>query len=124
MTSINDESLSADEGDDAISRLMDFMQGVEEGDKLEVEYLRDGNVGKVEVEPRVVEGHSYAWFGDDTGKFNMPHMPDIHAAPNGTRRTERRSRTLFRYRLGFAGCQCAEVGFVQAAGWRRHNEYR
>jgi C-terminal processing protease CtpA/Prc len=85
MTSINDESLSADEGDDAISRLMDFMQGVEEGDKLEVEYLRDGNVGKVEVEPRVVEGHSYAWFGDDTGNFTMPNMPDIHVAPNVVR---------------------------------------
>lgn len=105
MTSINDESLSADEGDDAISRLMDFMQGVEEGDKLEVEYLRDGNVGKVEVEPRVVEGHSYAWFGDDTGKFNMPHMPDIHAAPNVVRK--------FQYAMPMFGNSWGDMELVE-----------
>jgi len=84
VTSINGESLSADEVGEASARLLDFMRGVEEGDKLEIEYLRDGNVGKVEVEPRIVESHAYAWFGDD--EHGMPHPPNVHAAPKTVRR--------------------------------------
>ena len=81
ITSINDESLSADDGDEASARLLDFMRGVEEGDKLSIEYLRDGNVGSVEVEPRIVKGRAYAWFGDG-GNFSVPNVPNIHMAPD------------------------------------------
>jgi len=83
ITAINDESLSADEADEAIHRIMDFMKGVEEGDILEVEYLRDGKVGSVEVEPRVVEMHHYS-FGGFPKDFSMPAVPavpDVHIAP-------------------------------------------
>lgn len=82
ITSINDESLSADDGDEASALLLDFMRGVEEGDKLSIEYLRDGNVGKVEVEPRVAKGRAYAWFGDG-GNFSAPN---IHVAPDTGRK--------------------------------------
>jgi C-terminal processing protease CtpA/Prc len=84
ITSINGESLSADRGAEAYRRLLDFMQGVEEGDKLDVEYLRDGNVGKVEVEPRVVEGGAYAWFKGDSQFSGKP--PEVHIAPDVVRK--------------------------------------
>jgi len=80
ITAINDESLSADEGSEAIRRIMDFMEGVEEGDILEVEYLRDGKVGSVEIEPRVVEMQHFS-FGGFPKDFSMPPMPDVHIAP-------------------------------------------
>jgi len=80
ITAINDESLSADEASEAIRRIMDFMEGVEEGDILEVEYLRDGKVGSVEVEPRAVEMQHFS-FGRFPKDFSMPSMPDVHIAP-------------------------------------------
>ena len=104
MTSVNGDSLSADDGDEAISRLMDFMRGVEDGDKLEVEYLRDGNVGKVEVEPRIVEGRAYAWFGDGE-RFSMPDMPDIHVAPNVMRK--------FQYAMPMFGNSWGDMELVE-----------
>jgi len=101
ITAINDVSLSADEGDEANARLLDFMRGVEEGDKLEVEYLRDGNVGKVEVEPRVVESHAYAWYGDGHD-FDMP---DIHVAPDVIRK--------FRYAMPAFGNSWGDMELVE-----------
>ncbi len=81
ITSVNGESMSADDGAKANHRLLDFMKGVKEGDKLSVEYLRDGNVGKVEVEPRVMGPHVYAWAGDgENFEFKMPPVamaPDV-----------------------------------------------
>jgi membrane-associated protease RseP (regulator of RpoE activity) len=55
ITAVNDEALSADSAETANRKLLDFMRGVEDGDVLAVEYLRDGKVGEVEVEPRPVD---------------------------------------------------------------------
>jgi S1-C subfamily serine protease len=60
--------------------LLKIMKGVEEGDQLDVEYLRDGKVGTVQIEPRVVPMNAYAW-SYDGGNFVMPNMPDIHVSP-------------------------------------------
>jgi C-terminal processing protease CtpA/Prc len=51
LTSINDEALNAESCKEANMRLLDFMEGVEEGDVLTVEYLREGKVGSVEIVP-------------------------------------------------------------------------
>ena len=75
VTAVNDEGLSADSCMEANKRLLDFMKGVEEGDVLTVEYLRDGKVGSVEVEPRIVEDSTFAWISRDGRDFNMPPMP-------------------------------------------------
>ena len=83
ITAVNGESMSAEDGSEANRRLLDFMEGIEEGDKLSVEYLRDGNVGKVEVEPRIMGPQVYAWAGD--GKNFEFKMPPIHAAPDAKR---------------------------------------
>lgn len=77
ITAINGESLSADNADQAIRKILDFMEGVEQGDVLSVEYLRDGKVGTVEVEPRATERRVFEFRG-------LPKdfsMPDIHVAP-------------------------------------------
>jgi len=81
LTAVNDEALSADNSDDATMRLLEFMKGVEEGDVLDVEYLRDGKVGKVQVEPRQVDMH--AWSFDGFPKdFTIPPMPpNVHVSP-------------------------------------------
>lgn len=83
LTSVNDESLSADSDNEAARRLLDFMQGVEEGDKIDVEYLRNGNVGKVTVEPRRVEDEEM--FFSHRG-FRLPKVPEVHVAPGAPER--------------------------------------
>lgn len=81
ITSVNDDSLSADSADEANGRLLDFMQGVAEGDSLQLEYLRDGKVGSVEVEPRVMETNMFVWRGDGGPHFTLPRMPNAPHAP-------------------------------------------
>ena len=83
ITAVNGESMSADDGAEANHRLLDVMKDVEEGDKLSVEYLRDGNVGTVEVEPRIMASHTYAWSGD--GKKFEFKIPPAPMAPDAMR---------------------------------------
>ena len=75
LTSMNEETLSADSCSEANKRLLKFMKTVEEGDVLKVEYLRDGKVGSVEVEPRVVPDQMFAWTSDGPEHFVMPGVP-------------------------------------------------
>ena len=100
ITSINSESLSADTTTEAQERLLDFMRGVEEGDVLDVEYLRDGNVGKVEVEPRVVEGGAYAF----AGVPGFP-VPEVHVAPEVARE--------FQFVMPFVGNSWGDMELVE-----------
>jgi len=73
LTSVNDESLSAGSSKVANMRLLDFMNGVEEGDVLKVEYLRDGKSGSVEIEPRIVADNTFIWADE-----GVPKDIDIH----------------------------------------------
>jgi len=84
ITSINGESLSADEAPVANRRMLDFMEGVEEGDVLKLEYLRDGKSGSVEVEPRKMASTDFMWMGEppDHKMFvprapGAPHHPEV-----------------------------------------------
>jgi S1-C subfamily serine protease len=47
ITAINDESVSAATDEAAGRKLLDFLEGVEEGDTLDVEYLRGGKAATV-----------------------------------------------------------------------------
>lgn len=85
LTSVNDESLSAATSQEANARLLDFMRGVEEGDKLDIEYLRNGSVGTVELSPRVIPPQAFAWYGNGRTRA-MPAVPGIHVAPDAVRR--------------------------------------
>ncbi len=73
ITSVNGESLTADTSHEANVRLLDFMKGVQEGDQLDIEYLRDGNIGTVQIEPRVVEQDAFVWHSEGPN-FTMPNI--------------------------------------------------
>ena len=79
ITAINGESMSADDEDDANRKLLDFMAGVEEGDELALEYLRDGQAASVEVSPRKGSGWSFAWRGMSP-RFRAPLAPQMGLA--------------------------------------------
>ena len=76
LTSVNEEALSADSSRESNKRLLSFLKGVEEGDVLMVEYLRDGKVGSVEVEPRVVPDNTFVWMSETgPGELRELHVP-------------------------------------------------
>lgn len=75
LTSINDEALSADSCKESNMRLLDFMTSVEEGDVLKVEYLRDGKVGSVEVEPHIASENAFVWTGEPPVQFEVAPVP-------------------------------------------------
>jgi C-terminal processing protease CtpA/Prc len=78
ITAVNDESLTADNDSKANEKLLDFMQGVEEGDELEIEYLRNGKTQTAEVSPRSMQGGVFA-FNFDGNDFTVP---DVQVAPH------------------------------------------
>ncbi len=78
LTAVNTESMSAPSQAEANKRLMGVMRAVDEGDKLEVEYLRDGNVGKVTVEPRAMDKNVFVFATPD----GMDFETDVHVEPN------------------------------------------
>ena len=71
--------MSAEDNDGANQLLLKFLQGVEEGDALTVEYLRNGNTGTVELSPRVMDMHAFSWVPDADHDFSayIPGAPDF-----------------------------------------------
>jgi S1-C subfamily serine protease len=82
ITAINGESLSADDGESATQRLLDFMSGVEEGDTLDVEYLRSGKTASVAVRPRTIPGRSFALRSGNRTFVPLPGTPAVPGAPH------------------------------------------
>ena len=82
ITAINGESFSADDPEQANRKLLDFMSAVEEGDTLDVEYLRNGRTASVEVKPRSTPGHAFAFRAPDFQGFAVPGIPAAPAAPD------------------------------------------
>lgn len=73
ITTINEESLSADNADGANSKLVDFLSGVEDGDALDVEYLRNGKVLTTEVSPKRMMVRSFEFHGPSSDfSFGIP----------------------------------------------------
>ena len=60
-----------EDGRDATAKLLDFMSGVEQGDVLDVEYLRNGKTSEVEIIPTEPSGYRFA-FRFDGDDFHMP----------------------------------------------------
>lgn len=77
ITAVDGTSFTAESSHDANMRLLEIMKVAEEGDQLDVEYLRDGSIGTVQIEPRVVSQDTYAWKSRDDD-FVTPEMPDMH----------------------------------------------
>jgi C-terminal processing protease CtpA/Prc len=81
ITAVNGEPLQADHSGLANKKLLEFMSGVEEGDVLQVEYLRNGKSGEVELSPQVMSGHVFS-FGDAGTNFDFT-IPVAPLAPRG-----------------------------------------
>lgn len=77
ITGINDEAMAADNAMDAMHKVLEFMEAVEEGDILDVQYKRDGKTGTVQVEPRKIEMHAFKFPGMPEGF----RVPDVQIAP-------------------------------------------
>ncbi|HEX7719740.1 MAG TPA: PDZ domain-containing protein, partial [Woeseiaceae bacterium] len=76
----NEESLSAARAEEANRKLLAFLAGVEEGDTIDIDYLRDGNNSTVEVKPRTMANRMFA-FGPGGEEFMMRSVPTAPAAP-------------------------------------------
>ena len=103
LTAVNDEALSADSCEASNKRLLGFMKGVEEGDVLKVEYLRDGKVGSVQVEPRIIS-QSFAWAGEAPMHIEVAPVP---MAPEVVERFN------MKFGMPWAGTGLGELELVQ-----------
>ncbi len=105
LTSVNDEALSAESCKVSNMRLLDFMKGVEEGDVLKIEFLRDGKAGSVEVEPRIPESNAFVWSGE--GAPMHVEIPPMPVAPEVVER--------FKMQFGFpwAGTGLGDLELVE-----------
>lgn len=99
LTAINSESMSAQSPAETNKRLKVIMRAIDEGDKLDVEYLRDGNVGKVTVEPRAMGNNVFVWKTPD----DMDISKEIHIANNAL------PRASFAFRFGGSGLADMEL---------------
>lgn len=77
ITSVNDETLRAETDSEANEKLLAFMEGIENGDTLDIEYLRDGKDTTVAVEAR--PGTRFPFAFRSNGNWPMP--PVAPAAP-------------------------------------------
>ena len=80
ITAVNGDSMSGDNSKVATELLLDFMRGVEEGDVLQLEYLRGGNTGTVELSPKVMEMREFfSWVpdGEDLHIGRIPGLPGV-----------------------------------------------
>jgi len=77
IIAINGESFTSENSQAASEKLLDFMSGVESGDELSVDYLRNGKSQTVELIPRQthVRAFTFDFEGDDFVS------PNIHVAP-------------------------------------------
>ncbi len=80
ITSVNGEPMTAGSSYAANKILLEFMHGVEEGDELLIEYLRNGNAGSVELLPRVMEMQAFSWI-PGAEELHMPNAPGLAFLP-------------------------------------------
>jgi C-terminal processing protease CtpA/Prc len=79
ITAINGESFTSENSQVASDKLLDFMTGVESGDELSVDILRNGKSQTVELTPRSthVRAFTFDFDGDDFVS------PNVHVVPDG-----------------------------------------
>ncbi len=80
ITSINEESLSADSSAASNRKLLDFMAGIETGDTLDIEYRRDGRVATLSLKPQSMARHTFDVRGPG-GRLRAPRAPHAPHAP-------------------------------------------
>ena len=109
LTSINTESISGSSSAEANQKLLDFMSGVSEGDALDVEYLRNGKVGKVEVIPQVFETNVFVWDGDGDPDFDIQVIPGTPGVRGAIRMPGAPNFSLFHSGNGLGDMELVEL---------------
>jgi C-terminal processing protease CtpA/Prc len=104
LTSVNSESLGGANCGEANERLMHFMKGVEEGDVLKVEYLREGKVGSVELEPRIMSERAFVWMDKGPKSFSVP---PVHLDPEAMKQWK------MEFAFPWAGSGLADLELVE-----------
>ena len=104
LTSVGGQALMSDTRKEANKALMEIVEALEGGDKLDVEYLRDGNVGRVTVEPRVVDSETFVFQGFPSSE---DWREDIRVIPGAVGNAVR----SFAYRWG--GSSWADMELVE-----------
>ena len=81
VTAVNTESLSSDNDMEANRKLLDFMQGVEKGDVLDVEFLRNGQSSTVELTPKMASStvFEFAFGGPGSSPPVGPSAPQVYS---------------------------------------------
>lgn len=84
ITSINDEQLMSENSQQANAVLLDFMKGIEQGDTLDIEYLRNGKSGTTEITPRPNDHNVFAFEfeGSDFAGPNVQFAPNFGGMNN------------------------------------------
>jgi len=81
ITAVNSEAMGAASSDAANKRLLDFMHGVEEGDELNVDYVRDGKKRSIDVTPRVMQIQAFAWAPGGGQQIGIDKLHGMVGAP-------------------------------------------
>lgn len=79
ITAINGESFTSENGRAASKKLLYFMTGVESGDELSVDFLRNGKSQTVAVIPQQTQVRAFVFDFDSDGDNLV--SPNIHIAP-------------------------------------------
>ena len=77
ITAVNNEALTAANDERANAKLIEFMSGVEEGDVLDVEYLRGGKQAIVEVRPKEMSRRAFPFHPGPENYSVWGHMEMI-----------------------------------------------
>jgi C-terminal processing protease CtpA/Prc len=80
ITAINGESFTSENSQIASERLLDFMAGVENGDELSVDFLRNGKSQTVEVIPQQAHVRAFT-FDFDSDVFVSPNVHVVPGVP-------------------------------------------
>ena len=95
ITAVNTDSLSAENAVEANQKLVDVLEGVAQGDVLDVTYLRAGKTSIVEISPRRMTARVFEFRGPGSGL----HVPVPSVAPTAP------------------GARFEEFIFISGGGW-------
>ncbi|CAN5233668.1 hypothetical protein BH24PSE2_BH24PSE2_13210 [soil metagenome] len=73
LISVQGQSLAAEDGNRPVRRLLEIMREIEPGERVTVEYLRDGESSETEIEAAEFGPHIFAaGVGDETIELELP----------------------------------------------------
>jgi hypothetical protein len=79
ITALNGESLSSSSSSDANELLLELMEVVDEGEELELDYLRDNKTVSVTVTPQVVAERVFDFRFEGPGPMVAPGVPHVRS---------------------------------------------